>query len=337
MSSTVRLGVFIVGTLAMFATGVFLIGERQLLFSSTDRVTTSFATVTGLSEGAEVRIGGVQKGIVKDIQLPADPDGSVTVVMALDRATRGVVRSDSIATIGTEGLLGNKFVEISFGSDGAPPIPPGGGIGSKPPVDMSDLVAKTNDILATAAEITTKINHGQGTVGALVNDRGVYERLDNATAAFSEDMEALKHNFFLRGFFSKRGYEDSSQLNDHLVAQLPREPPRETFHYDVKKVFTDAEHAKLKNEDAMDEAGRFLERYPFGVAVVVASGGMKGDSTEMHTLLRARAMVVRDYLVKHFKMDDTRVRTLDAGKSAGVGDSPGAIDIVVYPPAVRAK
>ena len=337
MSRTLRLGVFIVSTLAMLAVGVFLIGERQLLFSSTDRVTTSFATVTGLSEGAEVRIGGVQKGVVKHIQLPADPNGSVTVVMALDRATRGVVRSDSIATIGTEGLLGNKFVEISFGSGDAPPIPPGGAIGSKPPVDMSDLVAKTNDILATAAEITTKIDRGQGTVGALVNDKRVYERLDNATAAFSEDMEALKHNFFLRGFFSKRGYEDSSQLNEHLVAQLPRERPRETFHYDVKNVFTDTEHAKLKNEDAIDEAGRFLERYPFGAVVVVASGGMKGDSAELHTLLRARAMVVRDYLVKHFKMDDTRVRTMDAGKSAAVGDSPGAIDIVVYPPAVRAK
>src|SRR5579864_6098930 len=117
MSRTFRLGVFIVGALLVLAAGVFLIGSKDLLFSSTYRLKAEFDTVAGLMDGAEVRVGGVHKGTVRRIDLPKRPDETVTVVMDLERSTRDILKKDSVASIKSEGLLGDKYVEISFGSN----------------------------------------------------------------------------------------------------------------------------------------------------------------------------------------------------------------------------
>src|SRR5437763_3526445 len=119
MSRAVRLGIFIVTALTMLAVGSFLIGDRQLLFARKYRIESTFKTVGGLAEGAEVRVGGMHQGVVKRIQLPPQPNAEVTVVMEIKRSAAKVVRTDSVAAIYTEGLLGNKFVDISFGSPGA--------------------------------------------------------------------------------------------------------------------------------------------------------------------------------------------------------------------------
>ena len=78
MSRAFRLGLFIVGTLAILVAGVFLIGDKQFLFSSTYPLKTTFKSVGGLNNGAEVRVGGVHQGTVKQIQLPQQADGEMT-------------------------------------------------------------------------------------------------------------------------------------------------------------------------------------------------------------------------------------------------------------------
>jgi phospholipid/cholesterol/gamma-HCH transport system substrate-binding protein len=348
-----RLGIFIVFTLAILAIGVFLIGSRQFLFSSTYILKASFKNVAGLSNGAEVRVGGINKGTVKQIQLPAQPDGKMTVVMGMEQSTRKVIRKDSVASIQTEGLLGNKYVEIAFGSDNAPYVDDGSNINSLPPMDISDLIKKTNDILDSTKDtlanvlessdhvkdISAKIDRGDGTMGALVNNRKIYEELNQTTAqaklgaaSFQENMEALKHNFFLRGFFDRRGYEDSAKLIENEIPELPKGQVMKTFSYDPKKVFDKADTAKLKNEKLLGDAGYFMESNPFGAAVVVVSGGMKGDTADLRELTQARAMVIRDYLAKNFKLDDTRLKTMGAGKDLQSPNDTGHIEIVIFPP-----
>src|SRR5215471_20136155 len=178
MSRSLRLGIFIVATLLMLAVGTFLIGERQFLFARTYRLNTTFKTVAGLVEGAEVRVGGLHKGIVKRITLPSGPDGGVAVLMKLERSTAEVVRTDSVASIETEGLLGAKYVAISFGSDDAPEVTDGAGIRGDDPVDIPDLMKTAGAVLtnvqdgsASIKEIAAKVNAGQGTLGAPVNDK----------------------------------------------------------------------------------------------------------------------------------------------------------------------
>jgi len=139
--------------------------------------------------------------------------------------------------------------------------------------------------MQSVESISSKINQGEGTAGALINDKRLFQQA-NATAAqakaaataFDENMEALKHNFLLRGFFRKRGYEDSSELRRHGIPKLPIEPHSKRFVYDADKSFDKRDTAKLKNQRALNEAGKFLEDNKFGLAVVMGYTGMKGDT-----------------------------------------------------------
>lgn len=345
MSKTFRLGLFIVATLAILAAGIFVIGSKQLLFKSTVRVNAQFQNVAGLTDGAEVRVGGVRKGEVKFVNLPIRPDGKVTVVMDLDNATWSVVKKDSVASIKSEGLVGDKYVEISFGSDAAERIKEGDTIGSEPPMEVSALMKKTDQILDSAKDavdnlqgttsnmksISAKIDQGKGSIGALVNDKTVYQEVTAGAAAFDEDMEALKHNFLLRGFFKNRGYEDASDVTKHEIAKLPAEQPIRTFAYDGGQLFAKRDTAKLRNQKTLNEVGGFLEQNNFGSAVVAAAVGMKGESDKAHMLTEGRAAVVRDYLAQNFRLDDKKIKTIGLGKTNGSGDN-GQVEILVYPP-----
>jgi len=106
--------------------------------------------------------------------------------------------------------------------------------------------------------------------------------------------------------------------------------------YDPKQIFDQPGSTKLKNRKALNEAGSFLEGGQFGLAVVTASTGMKGDSDKDHELTEAQAMIVRDYLVQNFRLDDTRVKTLGLGKAKAAGDS-GGVATVIYPRADSRK
>lgn len=354
MSRTVRLGMFILGALTVLAIGIFLIGRARGLFRFGYTLKAQFENVSGLQNGAEVRVGGIGEGTVKLIQLPTRQGEKVTVTMELANATRRVIKKDSVAAIRTEGMVGAKYVEISFGSQDSPEVRNGDTIQGEPPIEFADLLKKANTILdstdvltshlADAAvnldAISAKINGGKGSLGQLVNDKQMYQELNTTTAqaaagakAFKDDMTALQHNFFLRGFFKKRGYNDAENLSAHEVSSLPDAPYGKIFSYDAHQLFDHPDSAKLKSENQLNEAGQFLQSQRFGTAVVVAYTGLKGDSARDKTLSEARSMVVRDYLVKHFRIaNDTELKTMGVGKDAPPGgDSDGGIEILVYP------
>jgi phospholipid/cholesterol/gamma-HCH transport system substrate-binding protein len=361
MSRAARLGAFIVATLAILAVGVFIIGSKQYLFSSTYQLKAQFDNVEGLDDGADVRLGGVHRGTVHSIVSPHKPGEKVTVVMDLAKSTHEVIKQDSVATIETEGLLGNQYMAISFGSPGTRDVRDGDTIASQPPLEMSDLLQKTSGILDSSQQaiqnatratanldsITAKINNGQGTAGALVNDKTLYNNLEQTSGAmhntmmqaeagatdFQENMEALKHNFFLRGYFKSRGYEDSSELTKNEIERLPQGTPVKQFTYSAKQLFDKQDSAKLKNQKSLNDGGEFLANNQFGFAVVVASAGMEGDTQKDMVLTEARAAVVREYLVENFGFDDSQLKTLGMGKQPDTGSSAnwGTVQIFVYP------
>jgi phospholipid/cholesterol/gamma-HCH transport system substrate-binding protein len=364
MSRAARVGAFIFVTLAILAAGIFIIGDRQYLFSDTYRLKAQFNTVVGLDAGAEVRVGGVHTGSVRAIELPRMPTDKITVVMDLQKSTHEIIKQDSLANIQTEGLLGNEYISISFGSAEALDVKDGDTIGSQPPLVIADLIAKTNAILdsskgaidnvstatANMSAISAKINNGQGTIGALINDRSMYTQLNQTAAGmntamvhaqagiadFQENMEALKQNFLLRGYFKKRGYDDSADLAINTIPALPEASPLKTFTYEPKNLFTKIDTAEMKNQGSLSTAGKFLAGNEFGVAVVVVYTGATGDAENDLVLTEARAAVVRAYLVGNFGFDDTQLKTLGMGKKLGetadAGSGWGQVEIVVYPP-----
>ena len=147
MSKLARLGAFIVGTLAILAAGVFIIGSKEYLFRSTYQLKAQFDNVAGLAEGADVQVGGVHSGTVTDIVLPKKPGEKVTVLMEVAKSTHEIIKQDSVASIETAGVLGNQFVAISFGSAGQADVKDGEIIRSDPPLQASDLLKKMSGIL----------------------------------------------------------------------------------------------------------------------------------------------------------------------------------------------
>lgn len=359
MSTRARLGLFLVGALGLFLTGVFIIGEHQQLFTRNYRLHAQFPNVAGLLAGAEVRVGGVRKGLVEEIRLPSSPQEQVVVTLALDRSTARLVKADSLAAIETEGLLGNKFLSVSFGSPGAADIQDGATLAAAPLLDASDLIKKTDQILdltqgtlknldkavANLAGLTAGISRGEGTVGALLHERTLYDHL-NATADeaqqtlvlakagvvdFQDNMKALKGNFLLRGFYKERGYEDASLLTKWALSSLPAGQPRKTFTFPAQELFAKADGAQLKDHRRLNEVGAYLTQTPFDLVVVQAFTGPKGDHEANLLLTQGQAMVVRSYLAEHFDLDDTRVKTMGMGEGAmPVEGREHWLEILVY-------
>jgi outer membrane protein OmpA-like peptidoglycan-associated protein len=204
------------------------------------------------------------------------------------------------------------------------------------------ILDSTKDTMQNIDSISSKINRGEGTAGALINDKKIYEQANAATAqakagatAFDENMEALKHNFLLRGFFKKRGYEDEAELKKHEISRLPQGPSVKKFQYDAKQIFDKPDTAKLKNQKILNEAGTYLQDNKYGLAVIAAYTSMKGDSEKDRVLTEARSMVIRDYLTQNFKLDDTRIKTLGLGKVDEASDN-GEVQILIYPPGASA-
>jgi phospholipid/cholesterol/gamma-HCH transport system substrate-binding protein len=362
MSRAARLGVFIVATLAVLVTGIFVIGSKQYLFTSTYQLKAQFDNVEGLDAGGDVRVGGVHSGTVNSIVLPHKPGEKVTVIMDLGKSTHEIIKRDSVASIETEGLLGNQFLAISFGSADTVGVRDGDTIASLPPLEMSELLNKMSGILdssqqaihnatqatANLSSISAKIDGGQGTAGALVNDKQLYSNLEQTTATmnatmlqakagvtdFQENMEAMKHNFLLKGYFKNRGYEDSEELAKNEIGRLPQTAPTKEFTYSTKQLFDKQDSAKLKNQKSLKAGGEFLANNQFGFAVVVASTGMEGDTQKDLVLTQARAMVVREYLVENFGFDDSQLKTLGMGKESDANSDAGwgKLQILIYPP-----
>jgi phospholipid/cholesterol/gamma-HCH transport system substrate-binding protein len=362
MSRAARLGAFIIATLAILVAGIFIIGGKQYLFSSTYQLKAQFDNVEGLDAGGDVRVGGVHSGTVHSIVLPHKPGEKVTVIMDLGKSTHEIIKQDSVASIETEGLLGNQFLAISFGSAGTPGVRDGDTIASLPPLEMAELLNKMDGILDSSQQaihnatratanldsISAKIDGGQGTAGALVNDKQLYSNLEQTTATmnatmlqakagvtdFQENMEAMKHNFFLQGYFKNRGYEDSDELAKNEIERLPQDAPTKEFTYSTKQLFNKQDSAKLKNQKTLNASGEFLANNQFGFAVVIASTGMEGDTQKDLVLTQARAMVVREYLVENFGFDDSQLKTLGMGKESDASSDAGwgKLQIFIYPP-----
>jgi phospholipid/cholesterol/gamma-HCH transport system substrate-binding protein len=352
-------------TLAILAVGVFIIGSKEYLFRSTYRLKAQFDEVAGLAAGADVQVGGVHSGIVHSIDLPHKPGDRITVLMDMDNSTHEIIKRDSVATIETAGVLGNQYLAITFGSSGQAEVKDGEIIHSDPPLAIADLLKKTNGILNDSQQaiqnvaqttahlnsVSAKIDSGKGTVGLLINNKDMYNNLEQTAAMmqstmlqaqtgvtdFQENMEALKHNFFLSGYFRKRGYEDSADLTLNRIGVIPEGVPIKSFVFSSRQLFDARDSARLKNQRILNAVGEYLAQHSFGVAVVVSTAGAEGDSHKELVLSEARAMVVREYLVENYGFDDRKLRTMGAGKQVGADMVPnpdadwGSMQIIIFP------
>ena len=415
-------GLFVIGGILLFAAGLFLIGDRRMLFSDTFHVYAEFKQVAALDTGAKVRVSGVDAGEVEEIRVPPGPSGRFRVRMRVRSDLGPLIRADSIASIQNDGLVGNKFVQIQTGTDAAPQVTDQGTILSREPFDIADLMLTMSEMLgtvnrmlvevqqgvdqalsavtATATDaqglmkdmgsevrtlltsanrvsadvnaIVAQVRQGRGTLGKLLNDDSVYASVQamsadaqkavatvrqaseearaaiadlrgekgpvkgltgdvqqtlhsarDAMADLAETTEALKRNFFFRGFFNRRGYFD---LDDVSVAQY-RQGALETggrrvlriwltagvlFEPDANGVERLSDGGRVRLDSAMSQFVRYPQRSPF----VVEGYALDATGDARYLNGRTRAQLVRDYIVGKFKLDPNYVAIMPMGSEA---------------------
>ncbi len=438
----------ILGTI-LFAVGLFLIGDQHKAFSHQLTLYTELGNVNGLIPGARVRVSGYEAGQIKQIDIPNHPSGKFRIQLHIDDKLKPLIRADSTVTVETDGLVGDKFLLVHNGGDGASEIADGATLPSREPVELSAIMQKVSGTIdqanatigdvrgrldGTLDAITRTVNNtngivsgirqGHGPVGALLTDQQITndlkgtmantrqatanlegvsvqagqivtdfqsrnligkadQSMDNirdasaqldqstkqlnttlsqalgpdpvgrtagenlqgtlanvnvATSNMAEDTEALKHEFFFRGYFKKRGFYSLQDLT-------PEEYRNSTYIRDQGKA-----RSWVKEEDAfvIDSGGRQLltaageqqidsfvgsEGPTIVNAPIVVEGYSKAQTSSDQLIeSRERAILVRDYVEKRFHLSSKNVGyiALQSSPPPGAGkNSWGGACIVV--------
>ncbi len=312
--NNIKLGAFVLGGLFFLVLMLYLIGKNRNLFGNTYELKVKFENIQGLVAGNNVRFSGIQAGTVKNVKIINDT--VIEATLYIDTKMKNIIRKNAIASIGTDGLVGNKVLNIVPEKQPAPFAEEGDYISSKKGIDTEEMLQTLNKTNNDIAEITAelklttsrinksaalwnllndesipkevrsslanirkatskagtiadnlnsiilKVKNGEGSLGAILNDSTIAKNLNEAilkikavgneadlltgkissvikgiqedinagkgmanallkdsmivlkinssleniqkgTDGFNQNMEALKHNFLLRGYFKK--------------------------------------------------------------------------------------------------------------------------------------
>lgn len=174
-SEKLKLGAFVTFGLLIFVVAVYFIGQSQNLFAKTFSISSNFTNVNGLIPGNNVRYSGINIGTVKRIQMINDT--VINVEMSLEEKMMNHIKKDAIATIGSDGLVGNMIVNIIPGNQGNGRIEQGDVIKSFTKIGTNEMLNTLNTTNENAALLTSKllnitneITDGKGTLGMLIKD-----------------------------------------------------------------------------------------------------------------------------------------------------------------------
>jgi phospholipid/cholesterol/gamma-HCH transport system substrate-binding protein len=431
-------GVFIIAGVTLFALGIFLVGSRHEAFSRHVLLYTEFANLDSVTRGSKVQVAGMDAGQVTRVIVPQSPNGRFRIQMKVDEQLHGLIRSDSVVTVDTEGVVGNTFLTIHTGSPNAPIASADSVLQSQPPVTMSDLLTHglgiMNDADATLKQVGGKLNialddvngaignandvliglkEGRGPAGMLLRDektadqireaisnvqsttanfkqasagvnsivadvqqrqlpqkiddtltqihsastqanatieqvhqslsqalgpdsngvtagQNISQALSNVNAAtgnMAEDTEALKHNFFFKGFFNHRGYYNLSGLSprDYRRGRLFANPrnPRVWLRADslFEKGTNGSEELSGDGKRSIDIAVLSFGDSLFTHPVVVEGYSDATAPADALSWSYTRAQIVRNYLAARypFETKNLAVMPLSGTPPAGVG------------------
>ncbi len=196
MPKQARVGVLVLIGALIFFGALFLLGQRSHLFSDTFFVRSQFFNVAGLQAGANVQLQGVNVGRVESIELPTRPGGKIMVLMAVDDKAARQIRRNTRAQIQADGLVGNQIVVLIPDLTPGAAVPEGAVIDGVEPFSLAAVTdqflasaQQLNAVAETAGLIVGDVRSGEGSVGRLLYDPGLYNAL-NRTASETEALMA---------------------------------------------------------------------------------------------------------------------------------------------------
>ncbi len=316
--------VFALVVLAIAGFGIISISSRQWQWQETFLTSASFDTIAGVEAGASVLVQGMNAGVVEEIKAPLLPGGPVTLVLRLDAKLQHLVRSDAIARIATQGVVGSKVVELLPGKPDAPPLAKGAVLLTERPIELSDLLARastsldTIDSVALAAreglteinDIASTIRRGEGTLGKLVKDDEAYqqvlalsERGEKTLTDLEDNLLALKSTWPISSYFDKRGFTDADRVLYQPNAK------RDSRVFETQELFEPG-RAILTREGRrrLDELAAWFKKanHPETTRIVVAAftdQAPEGKEELAQVLTQEQADSIRSYLVNQHGID----------------------------------
>lgn len=435
-SRAIKVGLFLICGIVLFAAGLFMIGNREQLFAHHYDIYTEFANVDTIVSGAKIRVSGMDAGQVSNISIPKDPSGKFRLQLKVDDKFRDIIREDSVASIETEGMVGNKFVSIKKGTNDSPDCKAGCTLPSEEPVNIGNLMKKGGDLVQTAQNTITDIQHhvdttiehvdgtivamrgnveriasngahitntvnglvagvsqGHGTVGKLLTDgqmannvsatiaqakqastnieqatakandmvaeiqrrdlpdvhqtvanardttaeikgavtdfvkngpldqntgETLKETIDDAhraTRNLASDTEAVKHNFFLRGFFHKRGFYNLTQFNpsEYASSEFVKRPAKRIW-LSAGDLFTNSPvgtpQLTAQGRSAVDQAiSQIADELPNN-PIMIEGYADSGSSAQRYLAASQRAADVKQYLESRFHLNPDLLGTI---------------------------
>jgi phospholipid/cholesterol/gamma-HCH transport system substrate-binding protein len=421
----VLVGIFVTAAIVLFGACLFLIGDQQKAFNRHVVFYTNFHNVDGLPKGAKVRVDGMDAGELVNIQIPTSPALKFRLKMNVEDRLRGLIREDSLVTVETEGLVGDKFLLIHSGTGRAPEAPPESTLASKEPFDITKLLEQAQGIMSQASTTITAlqgtmkdvsgrldttldtatgtirnvdgvvrdVRAGKGTAGLLLEDkatatdvrqslanlRQTTEKLNNtstridslladvqsrqlvpkmddtlgsakaatqnldqtteqinttlksafaqdqygedagtnlqqsltnlnqASGNLTDDTEALKHEFFFKGFFKHRGYYnlDDLPVEQYRAGRIFKSLPESREWIDASSLFTmnqsGEEVLSPNGRQNIDQAvGQFRAFYDN--PLIIEGYASSGSPSDELVKSRRRATLVQTYLQLHFHL-----------------------------------
>ncbi len=197
MWSKLKVGAVVTAALLVVLITVLFAGSLENLFSKNITIFAQIKDVRGLRSGSPVWLSGIEVGSVKDIRL--HPEYGTLVTLAISGDAAAFVKKDSTATVMTMGLLGDKYVEISNGTEKSDAVGPKDVLKGKVQLEMGDIVeatagslAKVSDVIEQLGIIVRKIDNTEGTIGKLLNDPSVYNNLRDSTRSLSVTLHEIE-------------------------------------------------------------------------------------------------------------------------------------------------
>jgi phospholipid/cholesterol/gamma-HCH transport system substrate-binding protein len=234
---TTRIGLLIATAVAIFMVTLLSLGQEQRFWERKVQYEIHFTRTNGLQKGAPVSLTGVTVGSVQEMRFPSDPSASyIQVLVNLVGEVAPRIREDSVASIRTFGLLGDRYIELSAGSPAAPMLPPGSLIPSVDPIDYEaafgrsggDILSNVVEVTASLKDVLQSIQRGEGLLGAMLRNREEGEatfadmrqtlaNLQQTTRALDEVVARVNRGEGVLGQLVSNGKE-----NAQLLARLNR-------------------------------------------------------------------------------------------------------------------
>ena len=435
-------GIFITVAVALLALGLFLIGNQHKAFRRHLNLYTDFANVNGINKGAKVRVAGMDAGQVQDILIPSTPSGKFHIKLQIEDRLHGLVRNDSVVTIETEGIVGDRFLLIHEGTDQSPEAARDSTLRGKEPLELSKVIEQVSGVINQANDtivdvrgkldgalgaVTTTVNNtngivndiraGRGTAGVLLEDpvtannvkqivvngrqatdnlnvatvrvndliqdfqqrqlfaraqgtldhaNGATQQLEQtsqqlnqtlarafsadqygedagtnlqqtltnvnqATGNLAEDTAALKQEFFFRGFFKKRGYDDLDHLpiEPYRNGQLFRKLNEHREWLPASVLFTtDPAGNEILSPDGRAQLDQLVTRLSdlYSNPIILEGYAQNGATADQLLESRTRATLIRGYLELHFHVQSKNVGIVALGQQPPTGAGKSSWD-----------